>query len=146
MILHKYDNLIELIIVEGKAHLKELETTTNSGSNPKIKRAFLETQKNMKISNNNWFGKYYQLANRLALINYLQNENEVKKINASLLYIYFLNGYEKRQLRNDKLIIVENKSVKKQADWEKVIKEQYNDLGISTIENQYISKIFIDCK
>jgi len=62
------------------------------------------------------------------------------------LYIYFLNGYEKRQLKNKKIVLIENKSVEKQAEWEKVIKEEYIELGINNIENQYISKIFIDCK
>ena len=146
VILHKNENQVELVIVEAKARLGEIESVTNSASNEKIQKAFIETKKNLNISNSNWFGRYYQLANRLALVNYLQNSNEVGKINASLLYIYFLNGYEKRQLKDKKIVLIENKSVEKQAEWEKVIKEEYIELGINNIENQYISKIFIDCK
>jgi len=146
VILHKNENQVELVIVEAKARLGEIESVTNSASNEKIQKAFIETKQNLNISNSNWFGRYYQLANRLALVNYLQNSNEVGKINASLLYIYFLNGYEKRQLKDKKIVLIENKSVEKQAEWEKVIKEEYIELGINNIENQYISKIFIDCK
>ncbi len=146
VILHKKENQVELVIVEAKAHLGEIESDTKSASNEKIQKAFIETQKNLNISNSNWFGKHYQLANRIALVNYLQNNKEVGKINASLLYIYFLNGYEKRQLKGDKIIVIKNKSVEKQEEWEKVIKEEYIELGVNDIANQYISKIFIDCK
>ena len=146
VILHKKGNELELVIVEAKAHLGEIESNTKSASNEKIQKAFIETQKNLNISNNNWFGKHYQLANRLALVNYLKNNNEKVEIRASLLYIYFLNGYEKRQLKGNKIIPIENKSVEKQEDWEKVIIDGYIDLGVNHIANQYISKIFIDCK
>lgn len=133
IILHKNENQLELVIVEAKAHLKEIESETKSASNKKIQKAFKETQKSLNISNGNWFGKHYQLANRLALVNYLRNE-----VKASLLYIYFLNGYEKCQSINKSVVNIE--------DWEKAIKEEYNELGIIETANQYISKIFIDCK
>lgn len=146
VILHKKGNQVELVIVEAKAHLGELKSDTESASNEKIQNAFLETQKKLNISNSNWFGKYYQLANRLALVNYLQNNNEVELVNASLLYIYFLNGYEKRQLKGNKIVFIENKSVKKKEEWETIIKEEYIELGINDAASQYISKVFIDCK
>lgn len=139
VILHKNENQLELVIVEAKAHLGEIESETQSASNKKIQKAFEETQNYLNITNSNWFGKHYQLANRLALVNYLKNE-----IKVSLLYIYFLNGYEKRQLANNKTI--ENKSVINIEDWEKAIKQEYSVLGIGEIANQYISNIFIDCK
>ena len=146
VILHKNENKVELVIVEAKARLKEIESDTKSASNEKIQKAFKETQINLNISNGNWFGKHYQLANRLALVNYLQNNNEVGGINASLLYIYFLNGYEKRQLKDKKIILIENKSVENKEDWERVIEEEYFELGINDTANQYISKVFMDCK
>ncbi len=146
IIISKYKNHIELIIVEAKAHLREIRSNTESASNEKIEKAFKETQNNLNISNNNWFGKHYQLANRLALINYLKNNEAKVEINASLLYIYFLNGYDKRQLCGRKITAIENKSVENQEDWEKIIKNEYIDLGISNIANQYILKVFINCK
>lgn len=142
VILHKDDNTEEWIIVEAKAHLGEIESNTASASNQNIQNAFKNTQERFKISNDNWFGKHYQLANRLAFINFLLENN----INASLLYIYFINGYEKRQLLNRKKTLVENKSVKKQSDWEKIIEEEYIDLGINEKAKKYISNVFIDCK
>ena len=142
IILHKYRNTKEWILVEAKAHLGEIESKTKSASNLNIQNAFKETQKNFGISNNDWFGKYYQLANRLAFINFLLDN----KINASLLYIYFINGYEKRILENRKKILIENKSVMNRKDWEKKIKEEYIALGINDKAKKYISNIFINCK
>lgn len=142
IILHRNSNNKEWIIVEAKAHLGEIESKTKSASNQNIQNAFKETQKRFEISNNNWFGKHYQLANRLAFINFLLDN----KINASLLYIYFINGYEKPILKGRKKITVENKSVKKQKEWEKKIEEEYINLGINDKAKQYISNVFIDCK
>ena len=142
IILHKSGDIEEWIIIEAKAHLKEIHSTTESSSNKKIQNAFIKTQKRFEICSNNWFDKYYQLANRLAFVNFLLDN----KINASLLYIYFLNGYEKCQLKDKKRVTIENKSVEKIEDWERVIKEEYNELGINSNAEQYISKIFIECK
>lgn len=142
VIIHKNGDDKEWIIVEAKAHLKEIESKTDSGSNQNIQNAFVKTQKRFEICSNNWFGKYYQLANRLAFVNFLLDN----KVNASLLYIYFLNGYEKRKLQSRKIEIIENKSVEKTEEWEKAIKEEYIELGINNNAKQYISKIFIDCK
>ncbi|MGM0609402.1 MAG: hypothetical protein ACQESP_13415 [Candidatus Muiribacteriota bacterium] len=142
IILHRNSNNEEWILVEAKAHFGEIESKTKSASNQNIQKAFIKTQKRFDISNDNWFGKHYQLANRLAFINFLLDN----KINASLLYIYFINGYEKRQLKGRKKITVENKSVKKQEEWEKTIEEEYTNLGINDKAKQYISNVFIDCK
>ncbi|MBL7965651.1 MAG: hypothetical protein JNK09_01540 [Prolixibacteraceae bacterium] len=141
IILHKNSNQEEWIIVEAKAHLKEIKSKTDSASNQNIQSAFNETQKRFDISNNNWFGEYYQLANRLAFINFLLDNN----INASLLYVFFINGYEKRQIKDKKKITVECKSVINQQDWENAIKSEYFELGINDNAKQYISNIFIDC-
>jgi hypothetical protein len=141
IILHKNGNELELVIVEAKAHLKEIESKTASESNQKIQNAFQQTQNYFEISNNNWFGKYYQLANRLSLVNFLEN-NKIKKINSSLLYVFFLNGYEKRQLKGRVKITVKNKGIEKKEDWEKVIKDEYVELGISDKAKKHISNVF----
>jgi len=140
--LHRKDNEEEWIIVEAKAHLGEIKSSTKAALNPNIQNAFIETQNRFGIKNEHWFGEYYQLANRLAFINFLLENN----INASLLYIYFINGYEKQQLKKRKTILVESKSVNKQIDWEKAIEQEYIDLGINEKAKKYISNIFIDCK
>ena len=145
IILHKYGSKLELVVVEAKAHFKEIESKTESEFNQKIQNAFQLTQNYFEISSNNWFGKYYQLGNRLALVNFLEN-NKVKKINSSLLYIYFLNGYEKRVIKDNVKTTIQNKSVVTQKDWEKVITEEYADLGLNDKVKKYISNVFIDCK
>jgi len=142
VILHKKDDQFELVIVEAKAHLKEIESKTKSNSNQDIQNAFQDTQNNFGICNGNWFGKYYQLANRLAFVNFLHNNG----IEASLLYIYFINGYEKRQLNGKQKITVEDKCVPDEVAWNNVIADEYIDLGINAKAKQYISKIFINCK
>ena len=142
VILHTNKNEIELVIVEAKAHIKEIKSKTESSSNKRIQEAFNNTQVSLNISNRNWFGKHYQLATRLALVNFFRKHN----INASLLYIYFINGYEKRQLLGKIKVLGTNKSVKDQSDWEKLVEEEYADLGISEQAKKYISNVFIDCK
>lgn len=144
--LPNWDGIIlnneEWIIVEAKAHLGEIESKTESASNQNIQNAFRRTQERFNISNNNWFGKYYQLANRLAFINFLLDNG----ISASLLYVYFINGYEKCKLYEGKKITIENKCIKEQIEWENAIKDEYKELGVNDNMEQYISKIFIDCK
>ena len=141
VILHKKGNSEEWIIVEAKANLEEIKSNTNSSSKQNLQNIFQDTQKDLSIENRNWFGEYYQLANRLTFVHFLNK----KGINASLLYIYFLNGYEK--CKTNRKTVVENKSVERQEEWQNAIQEEYEKLGInSQIEEQYISKIFIDCK
>jgi len=142
VILHKNGDNEEWIIVEAKAYLKEIKSETKSSSKQNLQTIFQDTQKDLNIENKNWFGEYYQLANRLTFVHFLNK----KGINASLLYVYFLNGYEKRQLKDNKLITIENKSVVNIVDWEKAIKDEYIELGINGNVEQYISKIFINCK
>lgn len=141
VILHKDGNKEEWVIVEAKAHLKEIESHTKSATNQNIQKAFTDTKERFNIISDNWFGKYYQLANRLAFINFLLDNN----ISASLLYVYFINGYDKRQLIDGIKTNVENKSVKTQKEWEEIIEKEYICLGISDKAKQYISNIFIDC-
>lgn len=62
------------------------------------------------------------------------------------MYVYFLNGIEKRQLIDGERITIENKSVKNQEEWEEAIEVEYSVLGINDAAKRYISGIFIDCK
>jgi hypothetical protein len=144
---HNWDAIIvhgdEYILVEAKAHLKELETNISEkakeSSIEKINKAFEETKQNFNIlTNNNWFKNYYQLANRLSFVNFLHKY----KIRASLLYMYFINGYEKRKMENYEMKIIENKSVRTKEEWDDKIKQEYEYRGI--VNNNildYISSI-----
>ena len=44
------------------------------------------------------------------------------------------------------MILVEDKSVRTSEAWEKVIEEEYVDLGLNDNAKQIISRIIIDCK
>lgn len=75
--LHRKDNEEEWIIVEAKAHLGEIKSSTKASLNPNIQNAFIETQNRFGIKNEHWFGEYYQLANRLAFINFPEDTRRV---------------------------------------------------------------------
>jgi hypothetical protein len=122
------------VIVEAKAHLGELESSSQAGteSREKIAKAFKKTQERFGIkTNNSWFDKYYQLANRLAFINFMLSNN----IEVSLLNIYFIDGWPDEKEKN-----VSSKEI-----WMEKIKEEYDYLGINENTKTYISEIFIDC-
>jgi len=125
------------IIVEAKAHLKELESDSgvkDKKSKEQIEKAFEATQKRFNIkTQNNWLKKYYQLANRLAFINFMLDND----IQCSLLNIYFINGWNKDPKKN----------VLKIEDWKKAIEAEYTHLGINNNNEakKYISEIFVKC-
>jgi len=150
---HPMNGVEKWILVEAKAHLWELKAP-GAAKDPKsikmIDAAFKNTQNNFGINPpNDWRVKndYYQLANRLAVVNFLLEH----KIEARLLYIYFLNGYEKK-IPKTKIVIV-NKSVQTKGIWEKAIADEYKYLGIDKPVypiskykvKHYISEIFLDC-
>ena len=134
----------KVFIVEAKAHLDEIKSKFESKDEKnlnKIKDAMYATQAAMKIvKSEKWIGQYYQLANRLAFLNFLRSHN----IESHLVYIYFLNGYRKRDFKGNE---IENKNVQSVIDWKKEINKQYIELGIDKINiEDYIYKVFIDCE
>jgi len=123
------------IVVEAKAHLKELESSSkveDEESKILIEKAFEETKKHFNIkSQNNWLKKYYQLANILAFINFMLNNG----IQCSLLNIYFINGWNKNTSKNVTSIEM----------WKEKILDEYLYLGINHEAKKYISEIFVNC-
>jgi hypothetical protein len=123
------------IIVEAKAHLKELESNSDAKnliSKDKIAKAFESTQKRFQINTqNSWFEKYYQLANRLAFINFMLDNG----IECSLLNIYFINGWQDDPERNVQTV----------DEWKNKINDEYSYLGINDNAKEYISQIFVEC-
>ena len=65
-------------------------------------------------------------------------------IRASLLNIYFINGWIKRDL-NETRTVIEDKSVKSEEEWRKKINEQYTYLGFNHNAQKYIHEVFLDC-
>ncbi len=124
------DSIKELILIEAKAHIKELESdcgAKDKDSILKIKEAFELVTNELGIkTTNDWFKKYYQMANRIAALYFL---NEKVNIPTKLVNIYFIG---------DKSIKSSRKCPKTVNEWESKIFEQDEYLGIK--ENAWLSK------
>lgn len=105
-----------VILVEAKAHVSETQSDMKASSIEsinKIKKALKETQLYMGIRENDWTKEYYQLANRIA---YLYFMNVKMNIPTWLVLINFVD---------DKTYIPTNKS-----DWLTHYNKIFNDMGI----------------
>lgn len=128
-----------VFIMEAKAHISEINIDSTRASSGKslelIEKSLNETKEFLNIKSDiSWCKEnYYQYANRIAHLYYLREKN---KIDAHLLFIYFLN---------DKSVVTGKKEETKE-DWEKEINGIYNKLELK--ENNKLSKfihhIFID--
>lgn len=135
--------------VEAKAHRSEVESScgaTSEKSKDIIKKTFEET---IQVFNSSKTAEYwvskdcksYQLANRLAFVNFCRKNN----IDARLLYINFLNGFDKPGTNGQE-------NIKTKEEWEKIWEVEYSDLGIQKenlreiLYNVYINCIKIDEK
>lgn len=134
-------------LVEAKAHVKEIFSNIQSDKERSlsiIEEYFKETKEWFSISSDNdWKKVYYQMANRVAFLKLLHSHG----IEAKLVNLYFVNGYEKRvkDPDSDKYHIIPNKKTSVE-EWEKVIIEEENYLGISGLKNKSIFHVFIECK
>lgn len=138
--------------VEAKAHLGEASTdkrTTNDSSIKKIQNAFVWTIQQLNINNRtgeDWFkSPFYQLANRLSFIEFCRNKFN---INAELLYIHFVDGYEKPGLscngRPTRSVIKEDKGVKTSKEWEDLWSEELSDLGLTEVPS-FVHQVTVNC-
>jgi len=136
-------------IVEAKAHLKEIISDCQSDkpeSLDVIEEYFKETRDRFGISSDNdWKKTYYQMANRIAFLALLKKHF----IDAKLVNIYFLNGYEKK-IKNPvsgKYYTIQNKNATKD-EWIKAIKKEEDYLGVSKLvgKDKDIIHVFINCK
>ena len=132
----------EFVLIEAKAHLKEIESECKAESEDSKKLIYSSLEKTKAHfgikTENDWAKKYYQTANRLAFIKFLINNN----IKAHLLNVYFINGYIKRCPNKP----IEDKSVQTEEIWREAIKKQYNYLGIvGSMAENYITSIFVNC-
>ena len=84
-------SLDEYLLVEAKAYPAESSSTnraTNPNSVAKIRRAFAETKQALSCSpESDWDTPYYQYANRLAHLYWLQ---EIAGVSAYLVCVYFV--------------------------------------------------------
>lgn len=122
------------ILVEAKAHAEEMISKCGAGKKSKaiIEKGMLELMNAKDIKpKGSWLDNYYQKANRLLFAYFLESNG----IQCILLYIYFLNGFK-------------NKGIKNKEDWITLISEQDKYLGIS--ENAWakhiVKNIIVECK
>ena len=119
--------------VEAKAHIEELKSSGCKASNTKRILSFMEKSmtnySNVQV-NDKWLGDYYQLANRLSTVCYLNNL--ISNIHFEVFYIYFENGFYgassdkkefQEEIRKEKMTlgILGNESI------EKLIHEMFID-------------------
>ncbi len=122
--------------VEAKAHLEEANQECSAksiGSIEKIINAFEDTCGNKPLAEEWQKSNCYQLANRLAFINFCKKVG----IPAKLLYISFVNGYD----------INTKKNICNSEKWDDKWQDEYQQLEIPDKDNlkDSIVHVCIDC-
>jgi len=134
-------------LVEAKAYAKEIISdcqSDNKNSISVIERYLKETREFFNISSNNdWKKTYYQMANRIAFLKLLLSHG----VEARLVNIYFIDGYEKRikDPESDKYYTIQNKNTS-QEEWETAITDEENYLGTSKLRDKLVLSVFVNCK
>ena len=110
------------ILVEAKAHVGEVKShcgATSPQSKAQIVRALAEVRESLGATGQplaHWLKPYYQFANRLAVLYFLEREG----ITAHLVNLYFYGERERRGWQ----------CPQRPSEWEGVIREQRAWLGI----------------
>lgn len=131
-----------IYLVEAKAHVKEISgNKQNGGESVEKIMDFMKNQLPDFSVSEVWMKEYYQFANRLATTALLNNCG----IKAKTLYIYFVNGYDRRFLDGRSIQSIENKDASVD-DFKHAIEIEMKTLGIShdQIENYMTKPVFID--
>lgn len=130
-------------LVEAKAHINEISSDGHK-HNEQISARLNEAKQYYGISydTEDWEGSYYQQANRLCFIYFLK---QFCNIDAELINIFFINGYDKRILKDNKLWKDENKNVASIEKWKSAIKKEYLSLGLNDKAKSVIHEVFINC-
>ena len=134
---------VGIILLEAKAHTSELFSSISARSESSI-RIILGTLENVKRelkagNGSDWTGMYYQTANRIAHIMYLNSQKSLRPVEFALANIYFLN---------DRFAIEEcSEHLSDQSDWMPHLNKEYKYLGINPEEHpilrEQIKSIFI---
>lgn len=120
-----YENHFEWLLVEAKSHINELKSccgAKSKESQKKIRSALYKASQEYGNTNKpieNWLKPYYQFANRLAVLHFLQNECNPPE-NANLLFVYFCGE------NRENLVCPKNTQ-----EWMPVIEDMNNWLGIN---------------
>lgn len=124
----------KIYLIEAKAHLSEAHQECGAksvDSRNKILSAFFQTCRNKNLAEIWLKSDCYQLANRLAFINFCEQNS----IDAELLYICFVNGYR----------INPEKNVKDKIEWETEMDKEFKTLELDERLKSKINIVYIDC-
>lgn len=128
----------EWLLVEAKAHLAELISDSKAGeeSLEKIEKRFKKVKDYFSVTTtSDWTKRYYQKANRLLFLHFLLNQG----IPCKLIFIYFLNGYERKD---------DDRSIRSIQEWKRILEEQDIYLGIekNPIVKAHSVSVFLDAR
>ena len=129
------NNIKTWLLVEAKAHIEELSQScgaTNDESKEKITNTLKNTAENLSINfNSNWLEKYYQLANRIYILDLLRRHN----IYVKLINIYFIGDMKCNN----------RKSPQSKDEWLNSINEMKECIGIKDKQSSLgIYDIYLD--
>jgi hypothetical protein len=123
------------ILIEAKAHLGELEQNCGASAESldKIKKALAESAERNGITildKNPWTKKYYQLANRIYVLDLLKRHN----INVKLVNVYFIGD----------MCFKSRKSPQNKNDWQTKLVEMKKYLNIENMTSLEIKDLFLE--
>lgn len=133
-----WDGIFELngkyYLVEAKAHLEEAHQKCQAGDDSRrtIKNAFAKTCGDNDLAQEWLNSNCYQLANRLAFIEFCKQNS----IDAELVYICFYNGYRRNPKKNLQPEL---------REWENEMKQDIDSLKLSNTLKNKIHIVCIDC-
>ena len=125
------------LLIEAKANIPEFDSSPTGASEEslrKIEGALEETRQSLGItSKTDWTKCFYQYANRLAHLYFLK---EVNKVNATLVFVYFVGD-----------TTVRGREPVSKEGWEAAIALATHHLGIGTNSpsiRDNVADVFID--
>lgn len=144
----------DIYLIEAKAHTAELLSDNDNGGKShdnilKYMRKqlgdFFPVSEECPVSEE-WMKDYYQLANRLATTALLNKHLNNVGIKVKTMGLYFVNGYDKRVLEENKLYQTINKDASKE-DFESAIAKELETLNLKDkdLSNLLTDPVFIDC-
>jgi len=111
------------LIFEAKAHSRELRSSCKGSarSSEIIERAFIQTRADLGIMEpaNDWKNDYYQLANRIAVCNFLNQHG----VSTYIVNLHFMG-------ERSPLFPTNSQCPNRVEDWEEEIRAQYHHLGL----------------
>ena len=123
------------LIFEAKAHSRELRSscTASPGSSEIIERAFTKTRTDLGLEPaKDWKKDYYQIANRIAVCNFL-NQHDVSTY---IVNLYFMG-------ERSPLFPTNSNCSTSIEDWEEYIEAQYHHLGLQPGEYDRLLNLFL---